>query len=214
MSQLAATKKLRLIALPIYTGLSFLLVGLIWQKQPPAFLSASWILYVGIAVVLLSGVLAASDKFGGVVEADVTHANSGLSHRLMSRIARLGVLLRKFDYTHRYDLFLSGTLLVWLAYWQTDYTFEAPIYLYYPAYFVGIGLLLPNLVARNSVYFPADQMKLMKLLHGSPVLHPDLLVGLILYSLADMSHYLLYPILCSLLLIRFSFNLCLHPYTE
>ncbi|MEE9424978.1 MAG: hypothetical protein V3V18_08345 [Methylococcales bacterium] len=109
-------------------------------------------------------------------------------------------LLFKLHFLYVCDLFLLGCLFIWVVYWQKEYTFQAPVFLFFSVYFVPINLLFAKF-ARDEV-FAEDQYQLLDFLNQRILLHPVLLATLVLVGLYVQSRYLLFPIFTSLLMIR------------
>jgi len=51
------------------------------------------------------------------------------------------------EHRHKLDIFLTGTLLVWLEYWQRAYALDKPVYQYYPLLFTLAALWIPRFAA-------------------------------------------------------------------
>ncbi|MGH8604639.1 MAG: hypothetical protein ACREXR_18205, partial [Gammaproteobacteria bacterium] len=51
------------------------------------------------------------------------------------------------EHRHKLDIFFTGTLLVWLEYWQRAYALDKPVYQYYPLLFTLASLWVPRLAA-------------------------------------------------------------------
>ncbi|MEE9346519.1 MAG: hypothetical protein V3U88_13010 [Methylococcales bacterium] len=115
----------------------------------------------------------------------------------------LSILLKQLFKLHVLyvcDLFLLGCLFIWVVYWQKEYTFEAPVFLFFSVYFVPLNLLFAKF-ARDEV-FAEDQYQLLDFLNQRVLFQPVLLAILVLVGLYLQSWYLLFPLFTSLLMIR------------
>ncbi len=118
-------------------------------------------------------------------------------------------LSKRVDFRWTYDLFLLGGILVWFVYWREIYRLDAPLFKFYPAYFVLVSFVLTRLVADQVRRLDGDQVKLLQLIYGHALAHPVLLVGLTLASLYYREWYVVYPIAVSFICIRYAFGECL-----
>ena len=109
-------------------------------------------------------------------------------------------LLFKLHFLYACDLFLLGCLFIWVVYWQKEYTFEAPVFLFFSVYFVPLNLLFAKF-ARNEI-FAEDQYLLLDFLNKRFLFQPVSLAILVLVGLYLQSWYMLFPIFTSLLMIR------------
>lgn len=143
-------------------------------------------------------------------DAEVLHAAwvlyLGIGLIAVSALATTAGLLR---YTQRYDLLLSGSLLTWLIAWQKQYLLSAPIFQFYPIFFLGITLLVNRFIIHQRGRFSPDQMQLMRMLQDAPLFRPRLLKAAVVASLFFPGHYLLYLIAVSFLVIQYGFAICL-----
>lgn len=114
--------------------------------------------------------------------------------------------LKKVHYKYCYDLYALGCLLIWFAYWRRFFRLDAPIFSIYPIFFVVLSLCITYLVINRSQNLPSDQIILMRFIHESWLFQAPLLAFIMLCSLLDPEHYLIYPIMMSLFFIRFSFS--------
>jgi len=118
-------------------------------------------------------------------------------------------LIKRVDFGWAYDLFLLGGSLVWLVYWREIYRPDAPLFKFYPAYFVLVSFVLTRLVADQFQRLDTEQVKLLRLIYGHALAHPALLAGFTLASLYYREWYVVYPIAVSFVCIRYAFAECL-----
>jgi hypothetical protein len=115
----------------------------------------------------------------------------------------LAVLLKmliRLHFLYVFDVFLTGCLFVWVVFWQKEYTFVAPVFRAFSAYFILINLIFAQF-ARNEV-FEEDQYQLLNFLNQRLLLQPIILTALVLAGLYLQTWYMLFPAFTSLLMVR------------
>ncbi len=122
-------------------------------------------------------------------------------------------LLHHFPHVHygyKYDLFLTGCLLVWFSHWQEEYRIDAPVFYCYPIYFVLLGLGATYWVSGNDELKDpeAELLKIVRRVYGFSLF--QIAPFLILLSLFLPQIYLIYPLLTSLLVLHYVFTAWLH----
>jgi len=115
----------------------------------------------------------------------------------------------RIHYGWRYDLFAFGCLLTWFAYWRRFFEIGAPVFSFYPVYFVLLSVFLTHFVINGRSRLAADQIQLMQILYDFVGMRAYVLVALVLGSLMIPGHYLIYPLAMTLLAIRYAFAVCL-----
>lgn len=113
---------------------------------------------------------------------------------------------KKVHYKYTYDIYAFGCLLIWFAYWRRFFRLDAPVFSSYPIFFVLLSLGITYLVINRAQNLPSDQISLLRIIHDSWLFKAPLLAFAMLCSFLDPEHYLIYPILMSLLFIRFAFS--------
>ncbi len=110
-----------------------------------------------------------------------------------------------------YDLFACSALLVWFAYWKPMFVKDSPIFFFFPVYFA-------LLIAFVSLFFIGQRqkidrisMKILQSIEDSEVVQPWFVMSCVLVSLYFENHFLQYPVMTTLLVIRFSLSACLKP---
>ena len=129
----------------------------------------------------------------------------------LSLIVAAGALILSppIRYRWSYDLFSLGCLLTWFAYWRRFFEVDAPVFSFYPVYFVLLSVFLTHFVIDSRSRLAPDQMHLMRILYGFVGMRASILVLLVLVSLMIPGHYLIYPLAMTLLMIRYAFAVCL-----
>ncbi|MGH6635653.1 MAG: hypothetical protein ACRED0_05795, partial [Gammaproteobacteria bacterium] len=98
------------------------------------------------------------------------------------------------EYRHRLDIFLTGTVLVWLEYWQRAYALDKPVYQYYPLLFMLASLWVPR--------FAADPaLSELRLVYRYTQRFSELLLIVTAVSVFLPQYYVLYPATVLMLLV-------------
>ena len=124
----------------------------------------------------------------------------------------VSVLMSFFPRIHdgfKYNLFCVGCLIVWFADWSRIFGLEAPIFYSYPVYFALLSVAITHLVINQTERFDDDQVKLMRIIYNWKPFKPPVLAAGALVSLSFPSHYLLYTVAMTFMLISYAFGICL-----
>ena len=101
-----------------------------------------------------------------------------------------------------------SALLVWYGYWPPEFSPDAPMFTGVPLYFAALSAWLMWAVIHRAARF--DQETRQTLLHLQQLMRFDakFIAGLMLISLAFPEHYLSYPLLTTLFIVRGSLQCC------
>ncbi len=132
----------------------------------------------------------------------------GLTGALLSIVA---VFFKKLRDNIGYDAFSSSTLLLWFAYWKPMPLFngDSPIFFYFPLYLALMAAFFTLLLINQSQRIDKESLKYMQHLDKERVMPSWSLMLCVLGSLEVTQHYMLYPVLMTLLMLRFAFSRCL-----
>ncbi len=108
-----------------------------------------------------------------------------------------------------YELFSGGTLLLWFAYWKTLFKPDSPIFFFFPLYFALMSAFITLFLSDQSHRLDKESLRYMKYLDEERILPAWSLMVCVLISLEMRQHYQLYPVLMTLLMLRFAFSSCL-----
>lgn len=123
-----------------------------------------------------------------------------------------GVVLKKLPAKSCYDIFASGTLLAWFSYWKPLFKDDSPVFFFYPLYFALMTAFMSLIFVQRYRTIDYDTFRYMKSFSENSRLQPWLVMTGVLLSLALHQHYLLFPIMMTLLIIRFALSSCLEQY--
>ena len=128
---------------------------------------------------------------------------------VIALIAIVGIFLKKFSDTVAYDLFSSSTLLLWFAYWKPLFEPDSPMFFFYPLYFAVMSAFITLLLSNQAHRIDKQTKQYMRYLDKERVMPAWSLMLCILGSLEVRQHYQLYPVLMTLLMLRFAFSNCI-----
>lgn len=117
-------------------------------------------------------------------------------------------------YRLAYDLFLFGCLLVWFPYWREIYRVDAPVFVFYPLYFVVLIVVLTQTLVYRFADLDALQYRMLKVITGFRLMHPLLLGGLVLAGIYLRDYFIFFPMVVSFLVIRGGFSVVLDEVTR
>lgn len=122
----------------------------------------------------------------------------------------LGELSKKLPNYLCYDGFSAAALVLWFAYWKPDFNDDSPIFFFFPLYFVFVGSFMTLYLLAQVDKIDKETLRYMQgYLSYTTLLKPWLVMPGVLASLAFTEHYLLFPVMMTLLMIRFAFASCM-----
>lgn len=119
--------------------------------------------------------------------------------------------LPSVQYSYKYELFYLGCLLIWFSLWRQEYRIDAPVFLYYPIYFILVnGLVSFLLINNDALHRPGSELlREIRTIYRSSYLQETVLITLTVGSLLIPKLYLAYPLLASLVSLRYAIITCL-----
>ncbi|MGH8548018.1 MAG: hypothetical protein ACRERU_05360 [Methylococcales bacterium] len=123
-------------------------------------------------------------------------------------------LFARHSFPMAYDLFCVGSFCVWFVHWREVYRIDAPVFAWYPIFFVLLIVLLNRQVVYKWHLMDPFQIKMIRLIYAFRLFHPVLLTTGVLSSVYFSEYYIYYPIVLSLVLIRCSFGIVLRESGE
>jgi hypothetical protein len=123
-------------------------------------------------------------------------------------ISIAGSLLRKFSALIWYDIFSSSTLIVWFAYWKPIFKDESPVFFFYPLYFALMTAFVSLFFIGQRHKIDSESFRLMRLLSKKSIIQPWVVMLCVLGSLELQQHFMLYPTMMTLLILRFALASC------
>lgn len=123
-----------------------------------------------------------------------------------------GIVLKKSMAKIWYDAFASGALLVWFSYWKPLFKDDSPIFFFYPLYFAFITAFVSLVFIQRFQVIDYATFRYMESFTDQNKLSPWFLMTGVLVSLALHQYFLLFPIMMTLLVVRFALTICLEQH--
>ncbi|WP_020565124.1 hypothetical protein [Methylosarcina fibrata] len=123
-------------------------------------------------------------------------------------LAIVGMMLKRGAQRLWYEFFFISSLITWYAYWQPIFGRDSPMFFFFPIFFAGMTVFVSLVFINQRDKLDQDTLHRMRLLSGQAGLQPWILMICVLASLELQDHYLVYPILTTILLLRFSLSSC------
>jgi hypothetical protein len=124
-------------------------------------------------------------------------------------VSILGIYFKKWPAIVWYDLFSASTLVVWFAYWKPLFKDESPVFFFYPLYFALMTAFVSIFFIGQRDKIDDESFRFMLSLSKKPIIQPWLIMLCVLGSLELEQHFMLYPTLMTLLIMRFALAGCL-----
>ena len=120
-----------------------------------------------------------------------------------------GSLLKKLPALIWYDIFCGSTLILWFAYWKPLFKDDSPVFFFYPLYFALMTAFVSLFFIGQRHKIDDESFRLMLSLSKKNIIQPWVLMLCVLGSLELQQHFMLYPTLMTLLIMRFALASCL-----
>jgi len=124
-------------------------------------------------------------------------------------VSILGSLFKKLSAIIWYDIFSSSTLLVWFAYWNPLFKDDSPIFFFYPVYFALMTAFVTLFFIGQRHKIDDESFRLMQFLSKKSITEPWVIMICVLGSLVLQQHFMLYPVMMTLLIMRFALASCM-----
>lgn len=108
-----------------------------------------------------------------------------------------------------YDIFSSSVLLVWFAYWKPIFKDDSPIFFFYPLYFALFMAFVLLFFVGKRHEIDDESIRFMQSRSQKSILQPWVIMVCSLASLEFHQHFLLFPVMITLLIMRFALTSCL-----
>ena len=121
----------------------------------------------------------------------------------------IGITFKKMQATLWYDIFSGSTLIVWFAYWKPLFTVDSPLFFFYPLYFALMTAFVSLFIIGQQHKIDDESFNIMKSFSKKSITQPWIVMLCVLVSLELQQHFLLYPVMMTLLIVRFALASCL-----
>ncbi|MEQ1559327.1 MAG: hypothetical protein ABL933_10390 [Methyloglobulus sp.] len=121
----------------------------------------------------------------------------------------IGNFFKRLPETLSYDIFASSTLLAWFAYWKPLFVKDSPIFFFFPVYFALMVAFVTLFFIEQRHRIDRDSLKSMQGIVDSSVVDPWLIMTFVLVTLYFEDHFLQFPVMMTLLIMRYTLSGCL-----
>ena len=120
-----------------------------------------------------------------------------------------GSLFKKMSSLIWYDIFSSSALLVWFAYWKPLFKDDSPVFFFYPVYFALMTAFVSLFFIAQRDKIDDESLRLMRGLAENSIIKPWVIMLAVLGSLEVLQQFMLFPVMMTLLIMRFTLAGCL-----
>ena len=128
-------------------------------------------------------------------------------------ISMAGITFKKMPATIWYDIFASSLLIVWFAYWKPLFYDDSPIFFFFPLYFALMTAFVSLFIIGQQSKMDDVSFNSMKSLSKKSIIQPWILMLCVGASLELQQHFLLYPVMMTLLIMRFALSRTLEAHS-
>ncbi len=129
-------------------------------------------------------------------------------------ISILGSMFKKRWRLIWYDIFSSSTLLIWFAYWKPLFKDDSPIFFFYPLYFALVTAFVSLFFIGQRHKIDEESFRFMHSYSKKNLLQSWILMACVLGSLGLQQNFMLYPVMMTLLIMRFALTSCMEGQEE
>ena len=123
-------------------------------------------------------------------------------------ICILGIFFNKLLENIWYDAFFSSALFIWFASWKPLFNDQSPMFFFFPLYFALAAAFASFVLIGGRQKIDRQTREYMKAFIEKSGMEPWILMIFILGSLQLQHHFMLFPVLMTLLLVRFTLSGC------
>lgn len=116
---------------------------------------------------------------------------------------------KKIAFKFRYDLFATGSLLIWYSYWPPFFTPGSLMFEYFPLYFAFMSAFFSLIINTKAENMDSDTADLLQWLSDSGRYSPMVIMVAIIISLALPQYFILFPVSMTLFITRYALATCL-----
>lgn len=122
----------------------------------------------------------------------------------VAALAMVAVIIKKGPIQQYYDVFASSALVAWYAHWQPIFNDDSPVLFAFPVYFVFMAAFIELAMLKQRQRVDDVTYQHMQALAKKSRVQPWLVMVGVLVSLNLDDHYMLYPVMMTVLMIRFA----------
>lgn len=141
---------------------------------------------------------------------DLLATPAGLATGIVLMIGSLAAAsFKKVSSLSWHDGFATSSLLIWYAYWQTQFDPSAPMFFWYPVYFALLTAVLTMSLINKAHYFDVESVLYLRQLEKLSRFSLGWLIGLVLAGILITRHYALYAMAMTFFIVRHTMVVCL-----
>jgi hypothetical protein len=129
----------------------------------------------------------------------------------LALFAIVASLFNKIPETLCYDMAASGILMAWFAYWKPLFVRDSPIFFFFPVYFALLIAFITLFFIGQRHKIDRDSLNMMQAIVDSKMVQPWFIMACVLAALYFEDHFLQYPVMMTLLALRYALTGCLKP---
>ena len=123
----------------------------------------------------------------------------------------IGSFFNKIPEKISYDLFASGILFAWFAYWKPLFVADSPIFFFFPVYFALIVAFVSLFFIGQRHKIDRDSLQRMQAIVDSGVVAPSFVMVCVTVTLYFENRFIQFPTTMTLLTARYALSGCLKP---
>lgn len=124
-------------------------------------------------------------------------------------VSIVGLFFHKISEKIACDVFSSGTLLLWFAYWTPLFGIDAPLFFFYPLFFAIMSAFFSLFLSNQGHKIDKESLRYMRYVNQERVMPSWFIMVCVLLSLLVPQHYHLYMVTMMLLMLRLAFSCCI-----
>ena len=121
-------------------------------------------------------------------------------------VSVLAMFTYKFSLAQRYDLFCCGSVLTWISTWPPFFNEDSPVIFFYPVYFCFITVFVMVGFIQQASKIDAMTLRFLVKFNNAKVFNAGVLMGVVIFALNYIDHYLFYPTTMSVLIAKYAFS--------
>jgi hypothetical protein len=108
-----------------------------------------------------------------------------------------------------HDGFAASCLLIWYAYWGSQFNDDAPMFFFFPLYYALLTSVVTLSLINKSQYFDQESIEQLRHLEKSSRINISVFVVFVLIGIMITDHYAVYPIAMTFFIVRHTMIICL-----
>lgn len=128
-------------------------------------------------------------------------------------IASIAMIIKKLPVGFKFDLFTSGSLLIWFYRWHHYYRDDAPMFYLFPLFFVILTATVSLIFINRRHLFDDETIQVFQYYSDNLKFYNFFIFAAVIGSLFLTNHFIVYPVTIVVLMLRFILSSCLEEDT-